>query len=95
MSRLPIPISPSTRSSSPRNPSPESVLPLNVFHVLEEEYVALHGELPHIPGKGWDVVPEEEDPRTRNLRFGYVPLRLVVASNRATIAPDAWSMYQR
>ena len=32
---------------------------LNVFHVLEEEYVALHGELPHIPGKGWDVTPDQ------------------------------------
>lgn len=46
-------------TSSPRNPGPESVLPLNVFHVLEEEYVALHGELPHIPGEGWDVVPDQ------------------------------------
>ena len=46
-------------TSSPRNPGPESALPLNVFHVLEEEYIALHGELPHIPGRGWDVVPDQ------------------------------------
>lgn len=36
---------------------------------------------------GWDVVPEQENPRTANLKFGLVPLRLVVASKRA-IAPD-------
>jgi len=46
-------------TSSPRNPGPESALPLNVFHVLEEEYIALHGELPHIPGRGWDVAPDQ------------------------------------
>src|SRR6478609_9212834 len=44
---------------------------------------------------GWDVVAEEEDPRTANLRFGLRPLRLVVASNRATIAPDAWTLLQQ
>ena len=37
---------------------------------------------------GWDVVPEPEDPRTAGLRFGVRAVRIVVASNRATIAPD-------
>ena len=44
---------------------------------------------------GWDVVPEPEDPRTAGLRFGVRAVRIVVASNRATIAPDGWIDYSR
>ena len=44
---------------------------------------------------GWDVVPEEEDPRTVNLRFGVHPGAPGRRSNRATIAPDAWTLLQQ
>ena len=45
-------------------------------------------------GLGWDVDPEDEDPRLAGLRFG-VRRCALVGSRKATLAPDGWTLLQQ